>query len=253
MAISVDGCRIKIERARAHVLDIRRSFGNFLLGDRLNVPLVREVDCKSGSIIIKVEALPECSADLSAVLGDAIHNYRSSLDYLWWQLAIKNLGREPNEKEARSIQFPILSEREQWGGRCFKYVCLDDVKCFEKFMPFNKKGGENHLLEIFAKLSNYDKHRSIHFVYASPRASEAKNATDRPLRVSVPNNFTVIQVGTEVMRFVGDIADLDAESAVEARFTLEARVLEDFNIFALLNDIDSMCCELIKVGAGIKL
>ena len=40
------------------------------------------------------------------MLGDIIHNLRSTLDALAYAVAIKSLGRAPTAKEARAIQFP---------------------------------------------------------------------------------------------------------------------------------------------------
>lgn len=41
------------------------------------------------------------------VIGDILHNLRSALDCLAWQLAITHLGREPTDKEAGIIYFPL--------------------------------------------------------------------------------------------------------------------------------------------------
>src|SRR6266511_2429033 len=49
-------------------------------------------------------------------IGDCLHNLRSALDHVVWQLALLHLQRQPTDKEARRIQFPIEHIPERFEG-----------------------------------------------------------------------------------------------------------------------------------------
>lgn len=84
--------RLKIERAKKHI----REFEQRLEAFRLRNPygFMREDDPNTGERIYKVRVSEEPPVeDLALIAGDAIHQTRSALDHLAWQLVEAN-GRK---------------------------------------------------------------------------------------------------------------------------------------------------------------
>jgi hypothetical protein len=134
-------------------------------GEPYTIPLVEELDKDTGDLYLRVASETARPERWGLLIGDALHNFRSALDNGWWQLAAYHLERDPTEKEAPNIQFPI----QRPGGRL-------DPKKIRKWVGDNAtklaldvqidNGGDRadifHPLAGLARLSNIDKHRNIH-------------------------------------------------------------------------------------------
>ncbi len=107
----------------------------------------------------------------SPIIGDIVHNWRSALDHLAWQLVIRN-GRKPSGSTA----FPIFSESpfdaslyssakaaenalKSW-NRQVKGMHANDAALIEILQPYNVEEDSGFpVLSALSRLSNWDKHR----------------------------------------------------------------------------------------------
>jgi hypothetical protein len=55
----------------------------------------KQFDPDKSCFRVRVTTVNEETGDLPLILGDALHNFRSALDHVAWQLARKNQGRTP--------------------------------------------------------------------------------------------------------------------------------------------------------------
>ena len=92
------------------------------------------------------------------ILGDVLHNLHSALDALAWQLASIGLGREPTEKEAPGISFPIRKRPEDFASASLEHFTSTHRGMLGEVQPY-KRGHE--ALWTLRQLSNRDKHRII--------------------------------------------------------------------------------------------
>src|SRR5579885_274563 len=91
------GVRAKIERAKHHVGDLQVLEAAFRQSNSYR--FVAEKDAKSGYTRFRVEIRDHLPYEFSCVIGDAIHNLRTALDHLVWQLVLANKGK-PNKRHA---------------------------------------------------------------------------------------------------------------------------------------------------------
>lgn len=159
----------KVDRAKAHVDDLRAQ----ILAPRdgpEGITLKREYEQERRAVVYRIESVPQVDEHWGLVIGDAIHNYRCALDHLWFELAVLHLQREPTDTEARSIQFPILSDKGNGARPTLSYdSCPHGQQNEWKYCkPFGEPESPNsiHPLWALAELSNIDKHRRIHAVLA---------------------------------------------------------------------------------------
>jgi hypothetical protein len=143
--------------------------------------------------------------DWGVIIGDVIHNLRSSLDSLVWELTIKHSGDpiDPNANQWRNVQFPIVTEANKWSpqeSKCLWGIQPSLKPYFEHLQPFHagQNAAPNEPFVILQSLSNIDKHRHIHFVSYFIGLDDLQFKSPHP----VPDEFKVIE-----KRFPGPFID----------------------------------------------
>lgn len=162
MAMNFDSASAKVARALEHLQslddEMQRVFDSnaYGIGGHYK-PETAEID---------LYALP---AEFPIVewgvrFGDCLHNLRSALDHVAWQLALDHLKRQPTENEARRIQFPIEDTCERFKqAKIRKFVSTTSIGMFDKFQPYHAGNlAATHSLAVLRDLSNVDKHRVVH-------------------------------------------------------------------------------------------
>src|SRR6266849_6585676 len=96
--------RVKIKRAKTYLLDLETELGTFR-DESLNV-VGTKGDSKTGQSTHFHVNLPILPFDALAAAGDIVHNLRSALDHLAYQLVIVGSGKEPT----RRLEFPIAKD-----------------------------------------------------------------------------------------------------------------------------------------------
>lgn len=66
-------------------------------------------DSAKSEIVFTGRVLHPPPLRLGVIVGDLVHNVRSALDHLVWQLVLANA-----QQPTRATQFPVCSKREQW-------------------------------------------------------------------------------------------------------------------------------------------
>jgi hypothetical protein len=74
------GPKLKIKRAKGHIDDLEAAIKTF--NDGKPYDLVHEVDTNTGENVYRVRVKERVPIDLSTIIGDAVHNLRTVLDYL---------------------------------------------------------------------------------------------------------------------------------------------------------------------------
>jgi hypothetical protein len=107
----IRGVRLKIERAKEHIRDLDAAIGDFLRDGayRLGAKPHPVAEIKHTTLYVaEVKPIP---SRLSLLIGDAIHNLRSALDHLAWQL-VEAGGGVPD----RNTYFPICETSQQYAS-----------------------------------------------------------------------------------------------------------------------------------------
>jgi hypothetical protein len=111
------------------------------------------------------------------LVGDVVHNLRSALDHLVWELTVKHSGPPPTDPPPRDsvwkkAAFPVTRKARDWGGAVSAIRGVDPHlrSRFESWQPFRnaQHGGqaETHPLWILQRLWNRDKHHAVNLTGA---------------------------------------------------------------------------------------
>ena len=122
--------------------------------------------------IIRVPEFPEL-IEWGVRIGEIVHNLRSSLDLLMWQLVLLRQGRVPDRPH--DVYFPIVDDPRDFRKRyAVGLIEQADVKILDRFQPYRRREGPDHWsgpwihpLMHLKDLSNDDKHRVIPEVVTS--------------------------------------------------------------------------------------
>ena len=162
MAHPLDGCRLKLVRARAHYTDLRRDIARVIGKERDCAPGVYEAT--GNEYVFKAPRAMAPKPEWSAIVGDAIHNVHAALDYLVAELVAANSGAEDRSYTG----FPIFEDEAKYrtdADRKIKGVHQDAKAIIERLQPFKvpMRDGHpsEHPLAFLYKLEVRDKHKTL--------------------------------------------------------------------------------------------
>ena len=170
MTADLSGVEAKIAWARWHLAELTKSIGDTL--DAHPYRFDGRLDAETGHYVVSVHDLPVMDPTWSLRVGDIVHNLRSALDHLAWQLVILD-GGQPN----RTTQFPIRKSPLKNGSRTptqlqptvNKPEILDALEAVQPYLDQEGKPANyaNNLLWCLHRLDITDKHRLLLVVRAA--------------------------------------------------------------------------------------
>jgi hypothetical protein len=156
--IDFTDAREKLKRAREHVDNLATEINAYLGSDFYKLRM--EPNQRSPEHVDLIfDSLHEPSKRVNVILGDAINNLRSTLDYIAIALIAPITGDIPE------IGWPFADDANSWKGKvgsarffgpCDRKivdVLLDEIQTYES--------GNGHRLWVLNKLRNIDQHRLL--------------------------------------------------------------------------------------------
>jgi hypothetical protein len=136
----IDGVRLKIERAKKHILDLESVVIPFF--DDNPYTCTTELHPDIPWYIVRLETIKALPETIPVMIGDAVHNLRSALDHLVWQL-VEAGGGVPNEH----THFPIVGPGTKASQRYTSAVGQGEIS---KMRP-----GADKILEAVQTVPNW--------------------------------------------------------------------------------------------------
>lgn len=170
---------------------------------------------------------PITPIEWSIRVGEILHNLRSALDHLVWQLVLAN-GQEPSRQNA----YPIVNDESEWSRNKhrLKGVTPRVETIVERLQPYT--GGINLPFDVRAfgmlhTLCNIDKHRHLNMVIVETSGigpidfGENHPPLNRP-STSPPlqgwGSRGKIEKGNVLLRFNNATVELQPSFQIEVRF-----------------------------------
>lgn len=186
----------KLDRAVHHLADLREATNRYLRSDAWSVQELRAADTLT--LVLRIRRPPPL--ELSTIVGDALHNMRSSLDAVMFALTTQAKGEPLTEDEEGDVSFPISrcqssmsfeqfasGLRRKGKAHVHEYLPAQVVETVYQFQPFFHNGQYErvtgkalsleeqaahvrwHHLTRLNQLSNIDKHRRLHLTFVYPQ------------------------------------------------------------------------------------
>jgi len=151
----IDGIRLKIERAKKHIRDLDSGIRMFCDSEPYTLGIEPKTQIQHVALYVSsVEPIPD---EIHLMIGDAVHNLRSSLDHLVWQL-VEAGGGTPN----KDTYFPICKSPQQYASAIGKgeinKMPMGAEKVLRSVQPYIT--GDDTLWHVH-ELDRIDKHRLV--------------------------------------------------------------------------------------------
>jgi hypothetical protein len=170
---------IKFGRAQEHAQQLSTAVAN---GYTVTTDADLNPDATAEFRWIAGEGVPKIPPEWLGIMGDAIHNYRATLDHMMWSLTLFDGGTT-----GRWTQFPVL-ETDSWDDRgnsrerkSLRQLSPSRQEMVKDLQPYNgwNGPGEHPLLRLH-NLDIIDKHRHFNAVLHLPLTTEfqVKEARD---------------------------------------------------------------------------
>jgi hypothetical protein len=217
MAHPLDGCREKVVRAGDHLEALKREILRFTDDQGYVFPVEHDPQTREQVVRLRAKRRPPLDppTHLGIVVGDVMHNLRSALDHLVWQLAV--IGDGPGERN----QFPIFDSPKVFEAKRPTYlhgVRPEHGTVIEGYQPY-KGLPEGRSLTLLAKFNDVDKHRVVHsgirFGKLGPDSITISNIRSADVRAPA---FSYLIDGAELYRIAAaEIIDPSQEVEVHTR------------------------------------
>jgi hypothetical protein len=219
----LDGCRAKLDRSSKVFEELTATLGTYL--ERRPFEPEGAYEPASNDWVVRFRVHEEPPIECAVVIGDVIHDLRSAVDHLAWQLVIAN-GAEPTAR----TQFPIYSTEQSYGAERAQQVLVgmsdEDKRTIESFQPFRQDAAADrpHELAVLQELSNVDKHRVVHATLIQTAGSSFTiyGLEDASGMGPVRPQFGVLEDGAELARIqlvpAGDSPRIQVDANLDLAF-----------------------------------
>jgi len=187
------GIWAKLHRGDRHLDELEQEISDFVAQPPYSI--VQQVDREAVLGRFAIRSSPPTS--WGVILGEAIGQYRSSLDHLIFQLALLTTD-DPKESA-----FPICSTRQQYkdSRRRYRYLRPEHEALVEAQQPFHSDDPSRDELARLAAVDNMAKHRVIPAVYALSRTVMLKQIPNQtPVQLEAPSIGAPLGDGDVVYR-----------------------------------------------------
>ncbi|GEM_PF-1319005 len=202
------GVYAKLKRADEHLDALYAQITAFV--DDQPYGMFPDFDPHAGEHLLRVDVRRQTPIEWSVLVGDFLHNARSALDHLTWQLVRYGpKGLPDKEGTRRQVRFPIaLTDGDFDGMVVLQYLGEEVVRALRDIQPYtrgDRAKARFHPLATLDGLWNTDKHRLLHTSTATTGDESPEITIDGPSELpGVWADYLVnapVEQGTPIMKF----------------------------------------------------
>lgn len=155
--------RVRVRRAYEHLNLLQQQIIAFT--DRDPYTVVRERKAHAGIDVAVFRLREEPPPELGAVFGDYLHNMRTALDNLVWQLVLLDGGAPDDE-----TMFPVASDLHGFksqAGKKLRGMTRPHIAAIEALQPYpTRQDAASRAVDAVHDFARIDRHRVVHPAFA---------------------------------------------------------------------------------------
>jgi hypothetical protein len=235
----LEGAWLKVDRAGHHLATLDQAIAAWNQdGTQPYALRTTDIDRATGWAEIRLHESSPLPLGWGVIVGDAVHNLRSALDHLAWQVVSRD-GGDPTEQ----TMFPIVDDAAYWSKaarRRLPGASYESRSFFEELQPYQRSRDPRMVkrqpLYVLRELSNIDKHRVVHPAWAAVRATP-------DIRMDFRSNLDAGELLETELLLHSDEALHDGMLLLRARFPLpgpkpEVRLETELPLYVGFGDDD---------------
>lgn len=212
----LSGVRAKLKRAEEHQQLLKMEFDIWANQAWSRTNNKFHIQRDDSWYTVTCDPPPEPDLRFAVIIGDLVHNLRSALDHLVWQLVIRD-GHEPThvnqfpmyEAEDKFIREVKFRKKEPQNSILYGIdVDGDAWKIIEAAQPYHCVPVYKSRLRIISGLSNMDKHRTLYTHLAFPPDNIKETISWNPEAVLLEEKLNISPLSfkgpLEIARFLFD-------------------------------------------------
>jgi hypothetical protein len=218
------GAAIKFRRAQRHLQELQRLATEYL--ESKPFELAENVEPGTGDKVISVSSARQPDPEISAVIGDVIHNARSALDQLTWSLVERDGGTP-----GRRTYFPTGETKSKFAKSVKEALDEAAVSTRDRVRALAVHPGGDEKLWLLHQLDVEDKHRllipvgmaygafNLHAVLPGFDGGDPIEAP--PIAIRPADRMYPLQTGDEILRVSKAALDSEGEFATKYSFRFD--------------------------------
>lgn len=232
----------KLARAKQHIDNLHSALRQFHRGGPSPCNGIAKDYLASGKTLYEITDVAEIPISVPLLIGDALQNLRSSLDYLACELT---LAADPTNNISQTA-FPIFETAEDYASSSPRKVAgmrEDVIRKIATFKPY--KGGNDTLWKLHT-LNNRDKHRLLITCVASfaMRTGSGQEDGIPTFTAEFTRSWIPLQKGT---KFALPIAEDENNSNIHCEVTFdEPGVTQGESVTTVLDQTADVVTDLIS-------
>jgi hypothetical protein len=146
----------KADRAKKHIEELKTALFAFHNGAKRPCALSAQDYTASGKTLYEVTFVADIPVEIPLLIGDALQNLRTSLDYLAWEWVLATAGTP-----TKRTSFPITESAQKYLSDSPGKVAGMRQEVIDKIATYKPYKGGNEALWRLHALNNGDKHRLL--------------------------------------------------------------------------------------------
>jgi len=160
--LQLAGVRRKLDRAQHHFNDLHARIKTSLTAKPDGETINPELDEDGKTITLRLPSVQALDPDLPLIVGDCLHNLRSALDHLVFQLAKLNGA---TSKDATKTSFPVALTSAEFNRKSKNFAAIltpAALTAIEDLQPYKTSNpAATGYLWLLSQLDIIDKHRLL--------------------------------------------------------------------------------------------
>lgn len=250
MVASLEGAKIKLSRATRHIAELNCVARAYLDARPFDLAQAEE---PNGDLVWRIKMYREVPAEWSAIVGDIVHNIRSALDLVAWQL-VELSGERPTRNTCFPIGQTCPSAYYQTLRRALAGASPAAVRLIRRLKAY--AGGNPALTQLHA-LDITDKHRLVLVVGAAHKHVVVKTrlmvpwqptpVECPPIALNPVDRQFPIQDGAEVFRICAAARNSEHILEHDLVFELAFGDVAEVRGLTLVETLESMHAHVSKI------
>ncbi len=178
----LEGAVLKLGRAHHYLVAVNKMLGEYQL--QVLAAQKAQADAASRGVPMILQNPTPPSKEWAVLVGEFVHNVRSGLDYVVYELIGHQASASVRRRFERDIQFPIYLTEKRWDAHlrpttyCGKTrkprnewmlklteECRAYLSGLQPYQAGEQSAVNAHPIAILQRLSNIDKHRTLNVVF----------------------------------------------------------------------------------------